>query len=331
MQPWQQIWRTNFTDLTKLADFLELNAEQRRELHPSSSFVLNLPLRLAQKITKRTLEDPLLKQFVPLLLENHVHEEFLTDPVGDRLSCSTPKLLHKYAGRVLLLLTSACAMHCRYCFRKNFDYDVDLKGFDREIEYIRADPTIQEIILSGGDPLSLSNKNLKELFKKLSSIPHLKRLRLHTRFPMGIPERIDCELLELLHDLSLQVWIVIHANHAREFDSAIWTALQQLRRQGAVLLCQSVLLKGVNDCLESLVDLCQTLVDHGILPYYLHQLDRVTGARHFEVAEERGRELIEQLTHRLSGYAVPKYVKEISQEPSKTALTTAYLPSASLY
>lgn len=211
-------------------------------------------------------------------------------------------------------------MHCRYCFRQNFDYDTENKGFENEITLIAADPSIREVILSGGDPLSLSNDVLRALLIQLSAIGHLRHIRFHTRFPIGIPERVDEQFLSLLSSLPQRIWFIIHANHPRELDADVLSALKRLQKAGVVLLNQSVLLRGVNDNVDTLEELCLLLVDHGILPYYLHQLDRVEGAAHFEVAEERGKALITALNARLPGYAVPKYVQERAGDPNKTPL-----------
>lgn len=317
---WKQILRSNFISWKKLADFLELSEQQRATIDERSKFPLNLPLRLAQKIQKGTLEDPILKQFLPTKTELQHSAIFSLDPIGDSCSKQTSKLLQKYEGRALLVCTSACAMHCRYCFRQHFDYDNTPSPFDNEIEAIAADPTIHEVILSGGDPLSLSDKRLSELFAKLSNLKHVRRLRFHTRFPMGIPERLDNNFLQLLAQLPQQIWFVIHANHPAEFDADVLASLSAIRKLGIVVLNQSVLLRGVNDNITTLKELCEILVDNGILPYYLHQLDRVQGASHFEVPEEEGRQLIAALRSQLSGYAIPAYVREISGEPSKTPL-----------
>lgn len=317
---WRRILRSNFTNWRELSTFLELNEQQQSEIAIRPDFPLNLPLRLAQKIAKGTLDDPILRQFLPTHAEAKVMPGFAADPVGDEHCQKTSKLLQKYTGRVLLVCTSACAMHCRYCFRQNFDYDVDQKGFAKELEQIGEDPTIREVILSGGDPLSLSDTMLEGLFQDLSTIPHLKRLRFHTRFPIGIPERIDQSFLSLLERVPLQIWFVIHANHPRELDVDVLSALQRLQKRGVTVLNQSVLLKGVNDSADVLVELSEKLVDHGILPYYLHQLDRVQGSGHFEVPEAEGHALIQEMQNRLSGYAVPKYVREVSGEPSKRIL-----------
>jgi EF-P beta-lysylation protein EpmB len=317
---WRQILRQNFTRVDQLADFLELTANQRDQLLSRPAFIFNLPLRLAQKMEKGNLEDPLLKQFVPTLKEEEKQVGFVADPVKDATFRQESKLLRKYEGRVLLLCTSACAMHCRFCFRQNFNYDGKDKIFSAELKAIAADFSIQEVILSGGDPLSLSEDLLEFVLEQIAKIPHIKRIRFHTRFPIGIPERIDHTFLNLIARLDKQIWFVIHTNHPRELDQDVLHYLKKLQRIGCTLLSQSVLLKEVNDNVSTLKELCERLIDHGILPYYLHQLDRVQGAAHFEVGEEKGRYLIQELTKILPGYAIPKYVCEIAGEASKTPL-----------
>ncbi len=327
METWRSVQKTNFFSLSTLADFLELTPDQRVQLNQSSSFSINVPRRLASKMRKQSITDPLFLQFVSL--HSPKNEQFSEEPVLDSKFLCASKLLKKYEGRALLLVTSACAMHCRYCFRQNFGYEKERKGFTDEIEALRKDTSLSEIILSGGDPLSLSNKALKELCQQLDEIPHLTRLRFHTRFPIGIPERIDQELLSCLTSLRMQVWFVIHVNRAEEMDNEIYQALSLLQKQGIPVLCQTVLLKGVNDNEEALYHLFSELVDHGIFPYYLHQLDRVNGSESFEVSEERGHQLLASLRTRLSGYAIPTYVREIPGEPSKPPYirSTVFNPS----
>lgn len=318
---WKQIFRQNFRKWEELADFLTLSPEQRQFIHTYPHFPLNLPRRLAQKIEKGTLNDPILKQFLPTLEETYTNPNFVKDPVGDGCSRQSSKLLHKYEGRVLLVCSSACAMHCRYCFRQNFDYDVSTKGFDEELQLIAEDNSIHEVILSGGDPLSLSNRNLQDLVNNLSMIPQIKRLRFHTRFPIGIPERIDQEFLEIIENSRFQIWFVIHVNHPNELDEEILAKLKNLQRLRVLVLNQAVLLNGINNDANILKDLCERLVDNGIIPYYLHQLDRVQGAAHFEVDPNEGIALIQKITAQLPGYAIPKYVQEIAGEPSKTPIS----------
>lgn len=314
---WREVQKQNFRNLDLLAQFLEL---ERTSIGSRSSFPLNLPLRLAQKIEKGRLDDPLLRQFVPLQEEDRAAPGFLDDPVQDASFCKADALLQKYAGRALLLTSSACAMHCRYCFRQNFAYP-SKSSFAREIALLQADPTIQEIILSGGDPLSLSDPALGQLLASLEQIPHLKLIRFHTRFPMGIPERITPQLLDLFAASRKQLYFVVHANHPREFDEEVFASLKSIRKLGIPVLVQSVLLKGVNDSVETLQALFEGCAWHGVLPYYLYQLDKVSSASHFEVSDERGQELLRALRVKVPGYALPRFVREVPGEKSKTPIT----------
>ncbi len=316
---WKSIARQTFTKLESLADFLELNQDQRAQLVLSPSFPLKVPLRLAQKMAKGTLDDPIIRQFLPLQQEMKPHANFLADPVCDVRFQVQDKLLQKYAGRVLITCTGACAMHCRYCFRQNFAYAAK-SGFSDEIAWIAQQADIHEVILSGGDPLSLDDALLSPLLQGLGTLCHIKKIRFHTRFPIGIPERIDVNFLALIKAIPQQVYFVIHCNHARELDADILERLRALQSIGCVLLNQAVLLKGVNDNVGALKELCEVLANHGILPYYLHQLDRIQGGEHFEVDVACGRLLIEQISRELPGYCVPKYVQEIAGEPNKTPL-----------
>ncbi len=315
---WRRIQKQNFTKWKALADYLELNPEQRKTLLPNSKFPLNLPLRLAAKIVKGTLDDPLLRQFVPTQSETTPTKGFIADPVGDAPSRRSPKLLHKYNRRALLVCTSACVMNCRFCFRQNFDYADGDKSFREELAILAADPSIKEVILSGGDPLSLSDAVLGELLGKLTEISHIKRIRFHTRFPIGIPERIDDSFINLLAQQKKQIWFVVHSNHPLELDADVLAALKRVQKLGIPVLAQTVLLKGVNDDTNTLQLLSETLVNAGVIPYYLHQLDRVAGAAHFEVHPNEGLRLVEEIAKYLPGYAVPKYVEEIPGKPYKT-------------
>lgn len=318
---WRRVQRTNFYSWKRLADFLEFDHKQCSSMIKRANFPLNLPFRLAEKIEKKNLEDPILRQFLPTLEETVLREGFVSDPVKDRFFRRENKLLHKYHGRVLLVCTSACAMHCRYCFRKEFSYErSEKKKFHKELELIAKEPSISEVILSGGDPLSLGNTSLSELISHLSSISHVKRLRFHSRYPIGIPERIDDGFLEILSNNCTQTYFVIHCNHPRELDGDVLQVLKKIQQTGTPVLNQAVLLRGVNDRVDVLVSLFERLINHGILPYYLHQLDRVEGAAHFEVPEEEGIKLLKEVMKKLPGYAIPKYAKEIPERLSKTFL-----------
>lgn len=316
MITWRQIQKQNFTKLKELGKYLEL------DLSYSSLFPLNLPRRLAEKIEKGNIEDPILKQFLPAGEEEKAPLSFVDDPVCDTSFQKTHRLLQKYKGRALFITTSACAMHCRYCFRQNYPYDSNT-DFAKELELIRNDTSLHEVILSGGDPLSLSDATLKRLIGELGTIPHLKFLRFHTRFPIGIPERITKDLLQIFKDCPLQVVFVVHVNHPRELDEDVIAALKKVGALGIPLLCQAVLLSGVNDDVPTLKELFLSLASQGILPYYLHQLDKVKQAHHFEVPIEKGLDLMEALRKEVPGYALPKYVQEIPFENSKVEIQEA--------
>ncbi len=314
---WRQVQRTNFTRIEPLLDFLELSEESREKVLVRPNFPLNLPLRLASKIEKNSLLDPIFKQFVPL--KDELDSSFgVLEPLEDQSFRTSQKMLQKYAGRALLLTTGACAMHCRFCFRQNFPYETEEKSFENELHYLRENQTIAEVILSGGDPLSLSDGSLASLFNALEKIPHIRRIRFHSRFPIGIPERIDESFLRILETSSKQVIFIIHCNHAKELDDEVIGGLKKIQKLGTPLLNQSVLLKGVNDEEHTLLDLSSALVNIGIIPYYLHLHDPVRGTGHFDVPNERGLELIQFLQKSLSGYGVPHLVREIPGNLSKS-------------
>jgi EF-P beta-lysylation protein EpmB len=248
---------------------------------------------------------------------------YVADPVGDDLAVRQPGLLHKYEGRALLIVTGACAVHCRYCFRRHFPYSGlprSLEDWLPALEEIASDGTLREIILSGGDPLTLVDAALVEVIQRLESIAHLRRLRIHTRLPIVIPERVTDTFIDLLRGGRLTPIVVVHTNHANELDAKVAAALAKLSDAGIVLLNQAVLLAGVNDSADAQFALCERLVDWRVLPYYLHQLDPVLGAAHFAVPVAVGRRIMEELRSRLPGYAVPRYVQEIAGFGSKTVL-----------
>lgn len=247
----------------------------------------------------------------------------LRDPVGDLDAQRLPGLLQKYAGRVLLVTTGACAVHCRYCFRRHYPYDTapkTLAAWEPALDEIATDESLSEVILSGGDPLTLRDSLLAALAERLAEIPHVRRLRVHTRLPLMIPERINDDLLGWLRGTRLSPIMVVHANHAHELTGDAADAVQRIVEAGIPTLNQTVLLRGINDDVETLAALSERLLDLGALPYYLHQLDRVAGALHFEVPIARGLELVAALRARLPGYAVPRYVQERAGETSKTIL-----------
>jgi len=320
-QRWQQLWREAVRDPRELLALLGLNAAELRICDEAArQFPLRVPRGFVARMRYGDPADPLLRQVLPLDAELMQVEGYGVDAVGDTAANIGQGVLHKYHGRALLISTGSCAIHCRYCFRRHFPYSEETaaaNGWQAAIDTIRNDNSLTEIILSGGDPLSLSTHKLAELTTALRRIPHIKRLRLHTRLPVVLPERIDAEFLDWLNDLPWAKVIVIHANHANEFDDDVDTALSALRETGAHLLNQAVLLRGVNDHLETLQQLCERGFEAGVLPYYLHQLDRVSGAAHFEVSDERAKTLHAQLLATLPGYLVPKLVREVAGDSSK--------------
>ncbi len=286
-------------------------------------FPLKVPQHYVNNMHFGDANDPLLRQVFPLIDEAFDTNEYVTDPVGDHLAIITSGLLQKYSGRALLLTTGACAIHCRYCFRRHFPYGNHNplgKQWQQTIATLKNNTTIDEIILSGGDPLMLSDTKLARLAADLDAIPHLKRLRIHTRLPVVLPERIDQYLLSWLKGTRLQTIMVIHANHANEIDDEVALGLSQLMAVGCQLLNQAVLLKGVNDNVDSLYNLSQRLSEMQVLPYYLHLLDTVSGASHFNVNDDKAIRLINQLHKSLPGYLVPRLVREQQGEPGKTII-----------
>lgn len=317
---WRIIQRDNFRSVEKLVDFLQLDHAQRRLVNLRPHFPVNIPRRYVDKMPKGEIEHPITLQFLPLLEEEQVHPGWQADPVCDTDFQHTERLLQKYHGRVLLVTTGACTVHCRYCFRQNYDY-AGRSDYASELAIIRADTSVREVILSGGDPLSLADHHLVDLLVALDQIPHLKRLRIHSRFPIGIPERLHEGLLQAIAGLRLQTWLVVHANHALEIDADVAEALRRCLRAGIPVLNQAVLLNGVNNTLSSQIELCERLVDIGVQPYYLHQMDRVAGAHRFEVPVVEGLALVQQMRAHLSGYAMPQYVREVPGETSKSPLS----------
>ena len=281
------------------------------------------PLEFVARIQPGNPDDPLLKQVLPVVDEQVEQAGFAADPVGDLNALVSPGVLHKYEGRALILTTSACGIHCRYCFRREFPYRETGSRQDDwlpSLNYLQNHPEVEEVILSGGDPLTTSDEKLSELILALENIPHLKRLRIHSRMPIVIPQRITSELVKRLSSSRLAVWMVIHANHPQELSESVMSRLGALIDAGIPVLNQAVLLRGVNDQAETLIDLCRRLVNHRIQPYYLHQLDRVRGATHFEVSVETGRKMIESLRAALPGFAVPQYVVEEPGAKSKSPI-----------
>jgi len=320
---WQQELAAGFRDAAELLDALELDADALPErIAIDAAFPLRVPRGFVRRMRRGDPRDPLLRQVLPLALESSDRAGFVLDPVGDRAAARVPGLIHKYRGRVLLVSTGACAIHCRYCFRRHYPYADTAPRDDWEaaLDYIRRDTSIHEVILSGGDPLLLSDARLASLLARLGAISHVARLRVHTRLPVVLPERLDTGLLDVLTAQRLPVAMVIHANHPREIDTVVAGALAPLRAAGIALLNQTVLLRDVNDDIETLAALNESLFAAGVLPYYLHLLDRVAGAAHYEVAEDTARGLLEGLREGLPGYLVPRLVREVAGAPNKVAI-----------
>ena len=317
---WQKAQQQAVRDPAELLRLLALPASLLPAARAAAEhFPLRVPHAFIARMQRGNPHDPLLRQVLPLADELADQPGFGPDPVGDGDARRAPGLLHKYTGRALLITTASCAAHCRYCFRRHFPY-TENRQLDAALAAIARDESLGEIILSGGDPLSLSDARLAALLDRLEAIPHLHRLRIHSRHPVLLPARVTDELCHRLATGRLPVVVVVHTNHAQEIDETVRTAFRRLRETGATLLNQSVLLRGVNDDAEALVTLSETLFAAGVLPYYLHQLDRVAGAAHFEVDDQRALALHAQLRARLPGYLVPRLVREAPGEPAKTPL-----------
>jgi len=323
---WRRHLADSVRDLDELFEILDLDREALA-VGPTSACARRFPLRVPRgfvaRMHKGDVNDPLLRQVLPVAAEDHQVEGFSTNPVGELGLSRSDGLLSKYRGRTLLIATGVCAIHCRYCFRRHFSFDDHRHsgdGWSDALDAIAADETLEEVILSGGDPLVVDDAGLADFAERLSEIPHLRRLRIHTRMPVVLPERVDEILVAWLTSCGIPVTIVLHANHPREIDTHVTRALIALRSTGAILLNQGVLLAGVNDTGDALAELSSRLFDCGVLPYYLHLLDRVAGAAHFEVDEDRAREIMSDLRSRLPGYLVPKLVREIEGASSKVVV-----------
>lgn len=321
---WQQTLREAVRDPRELLHLLGLDGlGPRLSDEAAAQFPLRVPRGFVARMRHGDPRDPLLRQVLPLDDEMRPMPGFGLDAVGDGAAKTAPGVIQKYRGRALLVATGSCAIHCRYCFRRHFPYAEETAardGWREAVDLIRQDSSIEEVLLSGGDPLSLSNGKLAELTGALADIPHLRRLRIHSRLPIVLPERVDEGLLAWLASLPWPTAWVLHANHANEFDAAVDVALDRLRGAGAQLLNQAVLLKGVNDSVDALAALSERGFAAGVLPYYLHQLDRVAGVAHFEVDDARARALHAGLAARLSGYLVPRLVREVPGDTGKRPL-----------
>ena len=318
---WQTLLKEVITDPAELLDRLALSpnllpAAQR----VAKLFPLRVPIGFLARMKKGDPDDPLLQQVLPLAAEEIVSVGFSHDPLQEHAVNPLPGLLHKYHGRVLLTITGACAINCRYCFRRHFPYTENIAGgkaWQAILAYIKADTSINEVIFSGGDPLLAPDHYLKKCADDLADITHVNSLRIHSRLPIVLPERISTEFLNWFTGTRLQPVLVTHSNHANELDDSVKYAIKNLRQRKIMVLNQTVLLKGVNDNAEALINLSQRLFECGILPYYLHCLDKVQGAAHFVVDEEKAKQLMTTLREKLPGYLVPKCVYEQGGAHSK--------------
>lgn len=313
--------KTYITDPLKLLKRLNLTPQQML-FSPEAvqEFRFKVPEAYVDKIQAGNPEDPLLLQIFPVQQELKSAPGYVKDPLAETDSLFQPGLLQKYDGRALLLVTPGCAINCRYCFRRHYPYGDNAHLWDQikqNIQKIKLDSSISEVILSGGDPLSLSDIRFAELFIMLNSISHLKRIRIHSRFPVVEPKRISDKFLNILANSRFQIIMVLHINHARELGSDSQASIEKLCNQQVILLNQSVLLKGVNDNVETLTQLSETLIKHHIIPYYLHMLDRVQGSAHFEVSDTNAIKIHQQLRAALPGYMLPRLVREVAGESSK--------------
>lgn len=323
-QSWQEAMSNLITDPAELLQLLQLDPALLPAAQAAAKlFPLRVPRGFAARMEKNNLNDPLLKQVLPLGAELLVTPGFTKDPLGEEPVNVLPGLLHKYKDRVLVTPTSACAVNCRYCFRRTFPYEDNNPGrigWAKIVEYIEQDPNIHEVILSGGDPLALNDHSLTQFSELLQRVKHVTRLRIHTRLPVVLPDRITDSFIDWTRSLQQQLVMVLHVNHPNELHPDVTTAVQRLKPT-TTLLSQSVILKDVNDNVETLVKLCEKLFEACILPYYLHVLDKVEGTAHFDIDLSSAKKLHEGLQQSLAGYLVPRLVREDAGKLSKTLLS----------
>ena len=321
---WQTVLAEAVTDPEELCRLLDLPAELAQAARPAApGFRMLVPRPYLDRIRPGDSNDPLLRQVLPIAAELQVVEGFSRDPLCETAASPTPGLLAKYRSRSLIVTTGRCGVHCRFCFRRHHPTPSaagKIHRLEEAFHHLSQDPSVHEVILSGGDPLTLDDEVLGQLANRFAEFDHIHRLRLHTRMPIVIPQRVTGDLLAWCHATRLTVIMVIHVNHPAEIDGTVAAALGRLVDAGIPVLSQSVLLRGVNDRCDVLAELFECLADLRVLPYYLHQLDRVAGAAHFEVAESVGIGLVEELRTRLPGYAVPRYVRDIPGNRSKQVL-----------
>ena len=320
---WQKDLRQVITDPKKLLTLLDINTDDYlQHFKARQLFPVRVPLPFIKRMKNGDFNDPLLKQVMPLSSEFIVTDGFTTDPLQEHDTVAEG-LLHKYKNRVLMIVKSGCAINCRYCFRRHFPYQENSPNKQRwqqALDYITVHTEISEVIFSGGDPLMASDEYLAWLVKQIETISHIKRLRIHTRLPVVIPNRITPDLVNLLSQSRLKSTMVLHINHGNEIDADLGKALEFLRDARIPIFNQSVLLKGINDNAETLIELSEKMLDNGIIPYYLHLFDSVQGAAHFDVTEEEAICIVNKMLATLPGFLMPKLVREIAGESSKTPI-----------
>lgn len=327
----RESWQTQLSQGVKtpsqLLELLELPTELLDDAQNGhNEFPVRVPMSFVNRMKKGDLNDPLLRQVLPLFHETQATPKgFVLDPLGEADANKTPGIVHKYKGRVLLIASGSCAINCRYCFRRHFPYadnQLSTQEWLGALDYIRQRPDINEVILSGGDPLNNNDQRLFTLLEAIEAIPHISRLRIHTRLPIVLPDRITDKLINRLKASRLNVVTVVHANHANEINQEVGHALSKLHGDNLHVLNQSVLLKGINDSAHSLKALSECLFTYRVMPYYLHLLDAVKGAHHFDVPQAQAQAIMQELQATLPGFLVPKLVKEVHGRPSKTPINT---------
>jgi len=321
---WQQLLSNTINDPQELLQALDLPASLLQGASKGNAlFTLKVPRPFLERIEKGNLKDPLLRQILPLDAESAEISGYVTDPLAEMAANHSDGLIHKYHGRVLLILSGACAVNCRYCFRRHFPYQENRLGteqWQQVLTYLANDTSITEVIFSGGDPLATADKRLARMIADLEAIPHLHRLRIHTRLPIVIPQRVTPTLTSMFEQSRFDIAMVLHANHANELDQQVRQAISALKTANVMVLNQAVLLKGVNDSLTAQTDLSEKLFGFGVLPYYLFTLDPVKGAAHFDIPDQQAIALHQQMQATLPGYLVPKLAREIPGKNSKTLL-----------
>ena len=324
IKTWQQDLTEGFNNINDICEYLNINLTENKLTNLTTNFPLRVPRGFVDRMKKGDINDPLLRQVLPSQDENISNYGYTADPVGDLDSMAEAGVIHKYHGRVLLITTGSCAINCRYCFRRNFpynDFQLSTKKHQKAINYIQQNQDISEVILSGGDPLLLNDKKILHLLEQLEAIPHIKRIRIHSRIPIVLPSRITPEFCDQLSSIKKDLIFVMHSNHANELDNKVQVACHLLKKADIHLLNQTVLLKGINDNAEQLCSLSEKLFNFGIMPYYLHLLDKAAGTAHFDISEQQGITLMTQIKSTLPGYLVPKLVREQAGAANKIIIT----------